>query len=92
MKKIIDEKISVRIPVEVKTYRVEILWSDLMKTEVLPTDVLDDIHWQQEKESGFGSMKMEDELQTYQIPMVTVLRKRPEVLLPPQTLNFPQKL
>ena len=32
----------------------------------------------EQKESGFGSMKSEDELDTYLIPKITVIRQRPE--------------
>jgi hypothetical protein len=32
----------------------------------------------EEKESGFGSMKMEDELDTFYIPTLEIVRKRPE--------------
>jgi hypothetical protein len=79
MKQIVDEHISVSIPVkEIKTYRVDILWSELIKTPLMPDDILHDIHWVDVRESGFASMKMEDELETYRVPKVTVIRKRPE--------------
>ena len=77
-RKQIDEKITFNIPVkEVNTYTVNILWQDLLNVRgVLPTDILDDIHWVSEQESGFG--KMDDELKTYEVPKITVIRRREE--------------
>lgn len=75
-RRIVDEKINFNIPVKVTTYEKAIMWGDLIKTEgPLPTDVLSGINWRKEQ-SGFGGMDSNPDV--YLIPMITIIRKRPE--------------
>lgn len=60
-------------------YREPFIWKNILETEgVLSTDVLEELYYEDVKENGFGSMKMEDELETFKIPYVKVSRKRLE--------------
>lgn len=79
-RKIIEEKFTIKIGKQfAETYKKPYTWKDLMETEnVLPTDKVYNFCYVEEKESGFGSMKMEDELENYYYPAIVVIRARPE--------------
>ncbi len=79
-KNTIEELLEFRIPIDrVVTYKADIFWRDILAVEGLePSDKLVDLYWKEQIESGFGSMKMEDELETYLIPMIRIRRNRPE--------------
>lgn len=81
-RRIVDEQIVLNIPVNTNNmhrYKPGIQWEELIKTkDVLPTDIVSEIGYRTDKESGFGSMKMEDELEDIHIATLVVIRKRPE--------------
>lgn len=76
----IDEVLTFQIPIDsVKTYKTDIFWKDILNIKGLQeTDKIIDLHWKEEKESGFGSLAYEDELETYMIPEISISRKRQE--------------
>lgn len=76
-RKTVDEKISFTIK-EAKEYKTEITFGELCAVkDVLPSDILNDISFKKEKGSGFGLMS-EDDIRSYYVPTLTVVRKRPE--------------
>lgn len=76
-RKTVDEKISFTIK-ESKEYKTDITFGELCAVkDVLPTDILNDISFKKEEGSGFGLMS-EDDIRSYYVPTLTVIRKRPE--------------
>ena len=75
-KNIIEEILEFKIPIEkVVTYKTYIFWKDILAVKGLePSDKLVDIYWKEEKESGFGMMEEDYELETYFIPMIRIKR------------------
>lgn len=79
LRRIVDEIIPLPVPIHADTYKVDWTWADLKKTHGLKDDdVIVDIRWKKQKESGFMSMKMEDELRELYFLYIDVKRKRPE--------------
>lgn len=79
-RKTIEERITIKIGKQfAETYKNPYTWKDLMETDkVLPTDTVYNFCYVEEKENGFGSMKMEDKLDDYYYPAIVVIRPRPE--------------
>jgi hypothetical protein len=83
-RRIVDEQIIINIPVSTYNmhphrYKPGILWQELLNTkDVLPTDVISEIGYRMVKENGFGSMKMDDELEDIPVATLVVIRKRQE--------------
>lgn len=81
-RQIIKEQIILNIPVNrnsFDSYKPGIRWSELIETKnVLPTDIISEVGYRTEKENGFGSMKMDDELEDIHIATLVVIRNRPE--------------
>lgn len=65
--------------VRYNTYKVDLKWKDILETEgPLPTDTYGGIHFQDEKQWGFGSMSTEDEAETFEVAKMKVYRERSE--------------
>lgn len=79
-RKFIDEIINLPIGEGLsEDYKKEYTWADLLKTKnILDTDIVWNFYYKEEKESGFASMKTEDELGNYYYPVIQVKRCRPE--------------
>lgn len=79
-RKIVDEHLQFKIGINtVDTYKKNITWKDVLETKgVLPDDIIDNIFYKEERETGMFSLKMEDELEMLYIPTLEVIRKRPE--------------
>lgn len=76
-RKTVDEKISFTIK-DAKEYKTDITFGELCAVkDVLPTDILNDISFKKEEGSGFGLMS-EDDIRSYYVPTLTIIRKRPE--------------
>ncbi len=74
---IVDEKISFVIKTAVE-YKTDITFGEIKSVkDVLDSDIIYDISFKEEKSDGFGLMS-EDDIRTYYVPTLTVIRKRPE--------------
>jgi hypothetical protein len=76
-KRIVDERIYIRIPVSTETYKVDIKWEDFLKAKnINPTDVVNGFVWKEENITTFGYDTEEPE--PHQVPYILITRRRPE--------------
>jgi len=76
-RKTVDEKISFVIKAA-ETYKTKITFGELSAVkDVLPSDIIHEIFFKEEEGNGFGVMS-EDNMPTWYVPTLTVIRKRPE--------------
>ena len=74
---IVDEQIDFTIK-SGKEFKSDVTFNDITSLkDVLPSDILKNIYFKEEEGNGFGMMELDD-IKSYYIPTLTVIRKRPE--------------